>query len=264
MCSVPVVVGHTISKMGNRLNKFYRLWENPGLLSAASRYKLQFNWVVEAGCHDGSDTLKFLDLENVLKVYAFEPDVIAADKAELKFKAFGDRVVFNRFALMDKRGYIQLSSSTGNFGDGTTSIGEYFANNQDTVFGRTPIPCTTLDDELPDLNDSGLIWLDVEGSAAKVLRGAAKVLDRVEMIQVEVDLHDSIHRKSNFVEVDKILTKREFAIVYGPIHPGFFGDAVYIKKSKLSLSETVRSQFLNFLMQATHRIIYPLLGKPKR
>lgn len=264
MYSDPMTVGHTIRKMGNRLNKFYRQWENPGLLSAAFRYNLQFKWVIEAGCHDGSDTLKFLELENVLKVYAFEPDAVAADKAELKFKAFGNRVVFNRCALMEKRGYIQLSSSTGIFGDGTTSIGEYFEHSQVTRSDAALIPCTSLDDELPDLSFSGLIWLDVEGSAAKVLQGSVKVLERVEMIQVEVDLHDSIHRNSNFVEVNKILTEREFTIIYGPIHPGFFGDAVYIKKSKLSLTERVRSQILNFLMHATHRIIYPLLGKPKR
>ena len=250
--------------MGNRLNKFYGQWENPGLLSAAFRYNVHFDWVIEAGCHDGSDTLKFLELENVLKVYAFEPDAVAADKAELKFKAFSDRVVFKRFALMDKRGYIQMSSSTGNFGDGTTSVGEYFDHSQATKSEETLIPCTTLDDELPDLSGSGLIWLDVEGSAPKVLQGSAKVLDCVEMIQVEVDLHDSMHRKSNFIEVNKILIGTGFAIMFGPIHPGFFGDAIYIKKSKLSLIERIRSQFLSVLMHATHRIIYPLLRKPKR
>jgi FkbM family methyltransferase len=249
--------------MGKVLNKFYGQWANPGLLLAASQYNLEFNWVIEAGCHDGSDTLKFLELQNVEKVYAFEPDIVAAEKAELKFKVFGERVIFNRFALMDKRGYIQISSSTGNFGDGTTSIGEYFDDNQISKSEGTLIPCTTLDDELSNLNGRGLIWLDVEGSAAKVLQGSAKVLDRVDMIQVEVDLHNSLHRTSNFVEVNRILIGRKFAIIYGPIHPGFFGDAVYIKKSKLGLTERVRSQFLNFLMHATHRITYPLLRKPK-
>ena len=173
--------------MGNLLNKFYSQWANPGLLSAAFRYNLHFNWVIEAGCHDGSDTLKFLELENVLKVYAFEPDAVAADKAELKLKAFGDRVVFKRLGLMDKRGYIQIVSSTGSFGDGTTSIGQYFDQIHDAKSDGTLIQCTTLDDELPDLSNPGLMWLDVEGSGAKVLQGSTKVLDRVEMIQIEVD-----------------------------------------------------------------------------
>lgn len=249
--------------MGNLLNKFYSQWANPGLLSAALRYNLQFNWVIEAGCHDGSDTLKFLELENVLKVYAFEPDAVAADKAERKFKAFGDRVVFKRVGLMDKRGYIQIVSSTGSFGDGTTSIGQYFDQINCAKSDATLVQCTTLDDELPNLSNSGLVWLDVEGSGTKVLQGATRVLDRVEMIQIEVDLHSSKHRKSNFFEVNKILTGREFAIIYAPIHPGFFGDAVYIKKSSLSVTGRIRSHFLNYLMHATHRIIFPLLGKPK-
>ena len=248
-------------KVGKRLNKFYGQWANPGLLVSASQHNLQFNWVVEAGCHDGSDTLKFLELENVSKVYAFEPDSVAADKAEAKFSAYGDRVSFSRFALMDRPGYVQMKSSTGNFGDGTTSIAEYY--KQDTNSEANLLPCTTLDIEIPNLSGSGLIWLDVEGSAAKVLEGAEKVLDRVDMIQIEVNLHDSIHRKSNFIEVNRILTRKKFAIVYGPIHPGFFGDAIYIKKTELGWFARVRSQFLSFVFHTNHRIIYPLLRKPK-
>jgi FkbM family methyltransferase len=249
--------------MGKILNKIYAKWENPGLLLIARQRELHFSWIIEAGCHDGSDTLKFLQLRNVLKVYAFEPDAVAAKKAEDKFRAFGDRVVFSRLALMDKPGFIQISSPTGNFGDGTTSIAKHYIHNPSTDSEVNLLLCTTLDIELANLSDSGLIWLDVEGSAAKVLEGASKVLERVNLIQVEVNLHNSIHRKSNFVEVDRILTREKFAIIYGPIHPGFFGDALYIKKSELSKVERVRSRFLGLLMHATHRIIYPLLRKPK-
>jgi FkbM family methyltransferase len=254
--------------VGKIFNRIYTRWENPGLLLIAQQRGLQFDWIIEAGCHDGSDTLKFLELQNVLKVYAFEPDIRAADKAEKRYHAYGGKVSFSRLALMDKPGYIQLSSPTGNFGDGTTTIQSYYEELPSFTSIGDLIPCSTLDFQLLNsqkgMRGRGLMWLDVEGSAAKVLAGASRVLEFVDLIQVEVDLHDSTHRRGNFQEVNDYLKGKNFAIIYGPIHPGFFGDAIYIRKTELSFTGRRRSEFLGFLMRVTHRLIYPLLQIPKR
>jgi FkbM family methyltransferase len=199
-----------------------------------------------------------------LKVYAFEPDVVAADKAEKKFIPYGDRVSLSRLALMDKPGYIHISSPTGNFGDGTTSIDGFYEQIPNLASASELIPCTTLDLEVLGIEERGLMWLDVEGSAAKVLAGASRVLEFVDLMQIEVDLHDTHHRAANFQEIDRYLKGKNFAPIYCPIHPGFFGDAIYVRKTELGLAGRLRSKFLNFLMYVTHRVIYPLLQKPKR
>lgn len=249
--------------MGRTLNRIYRKFASPGLFEVAEKYQLEYSWVIEAGCHDGSDTLRFLNKPNIRKVYAFEPDVVAANVAKEKFKGESERVLLRTIALYDRIGFIHLSSPTGKFGDGTTLISEFVEGDSSVLNQGELIPCSTLDVELKNLTGKGLIWLDVEGSAHKVLSGATKILQKVDLIQVEVDLHNSTFRDGNFFTVNRILRAQDFVIIYGPIHPGFFGDALYIRKSTLSLRGKLRCILLSNLMYVNHKIIFPLLHKPK-
>jgi FkbM family methyltransferase len=250
--------------MGRILNRIYSRYSNPGLITVAHQRKIDFEWIIEAGCHDGTDTLKFLELPNVRKIYAFEPDKVAADKAEDKFKSWGERVEMRRLALMDSSGFIELNTPTGRFGDGNSIVGNFRNKLLDPDSDLRYLKCSTLDTELKNLNGAGLLWLDVEGSAAKVLTGAAKVLTSINLIQIEVELHNSKHRKSDFAKVNRILKKSKFSLIYAPLHPGFFGDAVYIKTELLGIIERLRSVSLSALYLLLHIFIYPLIGKPRR
>ena len=250
--------------MGRLLNRIYSEYSNPGLLSVAQKRQLDFRWVVEAGCHDGADTLKFLELPNVLKVYAFEPDEVAANDAAAKFESHGERVKLHRLALMDRPGFIDLNSPTGEFGDGNSIVGNFRTDESELDSGIRYMRCSTLDAELKDLNGDGLLWLDVEGAAAKVLTGAASVLKSISLIQVEVELHNSKHRLADFSKVHRILNKSEFSLIYAPLHPGFFGDAVYTKSEFLGTFEKLRSCALFSAYLLLHLLIYPALGKPRR
>lgn len=249
--------------MGNLLNRVYAKFANPGLLLVANKEKLDFEWVIEAGCHNGSDTLKFLDLPNVRKVYAFEPDAWAADIAEAKFNSHRTRVELKRLALMDQTGFVEICSPTGRFGDGSSTVGQFKSIASSYSVNSKVIRCTTLDRELQNLVGCGLLWLDVEGSAAQVLTGAFTVLEKVKLIQVEVELHSSRRGFANFAKVHWILTKTNFSILYAPLHPGFFGDAVYVKTNQMTVLGKIRSLLLEGLYLLLHLIIYPLIGKPK-
>jgi FkbM family methyltransferase len=249
--------------MGKLLNALYTRFQSPGLLKVASQRELKFEWVVEAGCHDGTDTLKFLELPNVKKVCAFEPDQVAADKAEAKFAMHGERVELKRIALMSYPGFIDLSSPTGNFGDGTSVVKHSEIIHPDSASNSSILKCSTMDLEVQNLGGNGLLWLDVEGSAAFVLTGAEETLKSILLIQVEVDTHTSKYRKANFSEVDKILRESGFSMLYGPLHPGFFGDAIYIKRTYLNWYEQMKSGAIRHLYLTLHLIIYPLTGRPK-
>jgi FkbM family methyltransferase len=250
--------------MGNTFNEFYNAFSNPGLLAVAQKRLIDYQWVVEAGCHDGTDTLKFLEMPNVLKVYAFEPDEVAAKKAEAKFKSHGERVKLHRLALMDRPGFIDVSSPTGEFGDGNSIVGNFRSDESELDSGIKYLRCSNLDSELKDLTGNGILWLDVEGAAAKVLTGAASVLKSISLIQVEVELHNSKYRKADFSHVNRILSKSKFSLIYAPLQPGFFGDAVYIKAEFLGTFEKLRSRALIAAYLVLHLLIYPVLGKPRR
>ena len=249
--------------MGALLNKFYAKYSSPGLLKVASERNLAFEWVVEAGCHDGSDTLEFLKLPNVKRVFAFEPDDVAAELAEAKFTSYLERVNLKRLALMDQPGFIEIISPSGNFGDGTSVISNFKSVRPTCSDNQKFLACSTMDIELPDLTGSGLLWLDVEGSAAAVLSGSSVTLKSITLIQVEVDTHTSKHRKANFAKVDKILSNSNFSLIFGPLHPGYFGDAMYLKNSHLTWWERLKSLALKCLYLTLHLVIYPLTFRPR-
>lgn len=137
--------------MGHLLNRIYSKYSNPGLILVAHQRKLDFEWIIEAGCHDGTDTLKFLELPNVRTIYAFEPDTVAADKAEDKFQSWGKRVELRRLALMDQPGFIELTSPTGRFGDGNSITGNFTTGLLEPNSDLRYLKCSTLDTELKNL-----------------------------------------------------------------------------------------------------------------
>lgn len=123
--------------------------------------------------------------------------------------------------------------------------------------------CSTMDLEVPELSGDGVLWLDVEGSAAYVLMGAEKTLNSIILIQVEVDTHDSKYRKANLAQVNRILRRSGFSMLYGPLHPGFFGDAIYLKSSRMKKSDEIKSLVTLYLCLTLHLVIYPLTRRPK-
>ncbi len=249
--------------MGKLLDSFYARFQSPGLLEVASKRHLKFDWVIEAGCHDGTDTLKFLELANVKKVYAFEPDEVAADSAETKFAKYGERVELKRMALMNYPGFIDISSPTGNFGDGTSVVKHSLEKQSYSESTSSLIRCSTMDIEVQVLSGNGVLWLDVEGSAAYVLIGAEQTLNSIILIQVEVDTHDSKYRKANFVQINRVLRKSGFSMLYGPLHPGFFGDAIYLNSSHMNKYDQIKSLATLYLCLMLHVVVYPLTGRPK-
>ena len=78
-----------------------------------------------------------------------------------------------------------------------------------------------------------------------------------------MDTHTSKFRKANFAKVDEILSKSDFSLIFGPLHPGYFGDAIYIKNSHLTGLERLRSLALKSLYLTLHLVIYPLTGRPR-
>ena len=249
--------------MGALLNRIYAKYASPGLMVAAHQRNIKFQFLVEAGCHDGADTVNFLKNPEIEKVYAFEPDDVAAKIAIARFAPYQNRVIFKKLALMDREGIATLFSPTGVLGDGSTII-QLLADSQVNDVDIEPrITVSTLDSEIKETAGDGALWLDAEGSAHKILNGSKKLLKTISICQVEVDMHStSESRKANFVQVNRVLRKSNFRLVSAPLHPGYFGDAIYVKRGNLGKLDFARSQYLLFLMFALHLVIYKILKKP--
>lgn len=243
--------------------RIYTSVSNPGLVSYIQNKDLNTEYVIEAGCHDASDTIKFLSDKRFKKIFAFEPDPVAFHLASRNLSGLLDRVVLKQLVLMDKSGPVLAQSLHGEFGTGSTIYTPVAASSKSkgTI---NPIGVSRLDDEIPKQGGSGALWLDVEGAALLVLQGASRVLKQIIVAQIEIDMHgQSGQRLSNYRGIIRLMRAQGFNLVAAPIHPGYFGDALFVKSEFQNIPERIRSFFLQFTFISLHSVIYPLLGKPK-
>ena len=233
---------------GNEFLKVYR------------RHGLSCSWSVEAGCHDGSDTLAMINSLNLEKVFAFEPDDIARAKAHTLLEPFLGKVVFlSPLGLSDVSGEAKLAKNVS-FGDGSSQV---LKDSKKTTSEMSLISLTRLDDFGIDKNSGGLLWLDVEGHAVQALTGGIKTLSSIDCAKIEIQMHAmSETRKADAFEVINICQSVGLVPVYLPVHPGFFGDIIFIRKTRLNAGYRFFGRFNFFIFSLLHKCIYPILSKP--
>jgi len=243
--------------MGTILNKIYERYSARDFLFLAKEMK-SIEWIVEAGVHDGTDTEILLNTFEVKKYLAFEPDPAAFAMAEKKLSnnKLKKNINFYPVALSDQSKLIKIVSPNG-FGLGISQI-----SNDPSSQGLT-IYSDLLDNYLGSMNNKGLLWLDVEGHSFSALNGSKVNLTKFVICKIDVQTHtiDSTKMQDAF-QIHKLMYK-SFILIRAPLQPGYFGDLVYLRKDKISINIWVLGKTLTALFFLLHKIIYPLLGKPK-
>ena len=246
----------------NLLNKYYQYSIGPDILAIVEKLNLKLDFVVEAGCHDGTDTERFLKQLKGTKIYAFEPDSKARLIAEQKLKRFIPKhVSISPYALSDYSGkafliFEGVSTDGTQAGSGSTRIAKK---------GKKVIQTRILDEILPSQLCHGLLWLDVEGHAVQALSGATKTLRKIVLAKIEIQMHDmGPGRNADLFSVLKIMKGSGLIPIYGPLHPGYFGDVIFIQSNMIGLKLKIKSLLIKTQLRILHRIIYPALSKPKK
>ena len=238
------------------LDWYYAKCGDGDLAKFSKKYSIEIDWIIEAGCHDGSDTLDLVKNFPTAQVYAFEPDPKSRAQAELRFNETSEgKIKLFPYGLSYQNSSQFLSYVNNEKGRGTSSISET---------GTDPVEIISLDRFLSLPSNSGLLWLDVEGHAVNALRGMKETLKGIDLAKVEIQMHQkSDQRPQDFAEVIEIMAEADLIPVKGPIHPGFFGDIYFVKRQSVSIFGIIVSLLLRLQMQLLHRVIYPLLSKPR-
>lgn len=244
----------------------YRVFSAPvtvsDLITELGHNSKSIQWVIEAGCHDGSDTQELLVLPNLVKIFAFEPDPFAFNSAEKRFKILSDpRIELYPIALMDKASNFEIFFGENIPGGGSTQVVPLLNSSTENRIIQSSI----LDsfDFLPKQN--GLLWLDVEGNALKVLKGGKSVLRKILYAKVEVEFHNmSITRKKNHFSVIIFMIRSGFIPLKIVIQPSFFGDIFFARRSEVTFNRIVKGYLLVALQILLREIVYPIMQKPKR
>ena len=114
-------------------------------------------------------------------------------------------------------------------------------------------------------NQVALLWLDVEGHTLQALQGMQRALSNVVLAKIEVQLHTRNEDfKKDLFEVMKIMKKASLIPIYGPIHPSYFGDVIFVHRENAPIKFKIRSKILITHFFLLHKVAYPALGKLPR
>jgi len=235
--------------------KIYEFFGNLDIYTISDSRKIQIDWVLEAGCHDGTDTKALAEHFQPKKYFAFEPDEVARRKAQLILLDLNSyNVELSHKGLSNAESSKFLKYAAEGKGSGSTSL---------TDSGEVTVDVCRFDDEYEITWDNGLLWLDVEGHTVQALEGMHSALEKVVLARVEVQLHTrGIGFTQDFTQVVNIMKSVGLAPLFGPIHPGYFGDIIFVKRERLSNRDKIRSSVLKFAMYFFHLHCYPFLKKP--
>jgi FkbM family methyltransferase len=147
--------------------------------------KLGGTTFVDIGAHIGTTTIQALKRYGFTSALAFEPDPenFRILRANLAANGLDGLVRAFNVAISNRVGTGQLQVSSR--GAATHKL----LSDGDLAPQALPVPVTTFDrlaaEGSVDLDDVGLLWIDVEGSEIKVLKGARTLLDRSVPIVIE-------------------------------------------------------------------------------
>jgi FkbM family methyltransferase len=233
----------------------YRFFGESDVVAIAKKRGINIDWVLEAGCHDGSDSVRLHENLHPERYLAFEPDETARTQAELTF-ALGklDAIELYPYGLSNVNSMKYLKYEAEGKGSGST----HFADT-----GEDVVEIRVFDDHFNVHQSSGLLWLDVEGHTLQALDGMSISLQQIVIARVEVQLHTrSKDFIQDFLEVVKVMQKMSLIPVYGPIYPGYFGDIIFMDSNLLKTRDKLRSKFLRVLLKFLHLYFYPKIKKP--
>lgn len=155
--------------------------------------------MLEIGCHDGTDTVKFLEAMPLAHIWCFDPETRATDRFMKKLSQ-DPRVTLHHCAIADTDTSRQFYASTGKAGrmqdwDYSGSLCEptgHYTRSPEIKF-KDPIlvSCRRLDTWYksgmsPKIID--FIWADVQGSQRLLIAGGKEALCHTKWLYIEA--HD--------------------------------------------------------------------------
>jgi FkbM family methyltransferase len=221
---------------------------------------IRTDWVIEAGCHNGSDSKEMIEDFGIRQIYGFEPDNFARLAAEKLLEKYLDkRITISPIALMNENAIFGVTY-VGEPGNGSTQVRDLSISSSKNLFNSI-----RLEDLKITEKTLGLMWLDVEGAATDVILGGIDTSTSLAALKIEVEFHDmSKARKANFRTIIRILKKQGFSIWKCDIHPGYFGDILFIRTSLIPIKRRLFTNLNRLLLISLHSYVYPAINKPPR
>lgn len=173
--------------------------------------------IIEIGCNDGLDTLRFLNEFSRATIHCFEPDERAID--EFRSRIDDDRCQLHQVAVSDGNGQAQLHLSSGtppgshksdwNLSSSILAPTGHLSTHPWCLFESTAsvrtIRLDTWFKNNIDIQHIDFIWMDVQGAEHLVFAGASETLASTRFIYTEFSDIPMYQDQCSRSEIESIL-----------------------------------------------------------
>jgi FkbM family methyltransferase len=181
-----------------------------------SIYEKNFKTIFDIGANQGQFTIASMNRFPEANIYAFEP----ISEVLLKFKnniSGNDRVRVYNCAVGDTCGEIIFYSNKYSHVSSALVINEKntIPNYDQSATSRIKIKTIKMDDILDDISiiSPVLLKLDVQGYEREVIRGARRLLQKVDYIIIETPFVKLYEDQPLFNEINTLLNEHNFKLV---------------------------------------------------
>ena len=198
---------HLARKVLNRINAYRKISQGVAELhGAVKRYLPKNPIVVEAGAHEGYDTLALATIWPQGKIYAFEPVPILFKELKQRVRNKRNVGLFN-VALGEDTRLVKIYISSGD-SNGSSSVlkpSGHLKLYPGVAFSETmEVPMISLNEWSMHENIArvDLMWLDMQGYEINALRGASRLLQSVSVVYTELcrsQLYDGMTTQDEYI-----------------------------------------------------------------
>lgn len=197
------------------------------------KYSMNIKGVIHIGAHFGEETANYMRA-GISNICLVEPAYAAFHRLKLKYQHKKHIRLFN-VALGASEGMVPMYVETANAGQSNSLLKPklHLEEYPSIPFNSTEdVQCVTLDSLMID--DCNFINMDVQGYELEVLKGAMQTLKNIQYIYCEVNFKELYENCVLIDELDEFLKQYNFERVITQKQSDSWGDALYIKKQKLT------------------------------
>ena len=190
--------------------------------------------IIEAGSHNGKDTVRLSEAWPQGHVYAFEPVPEIYSQLKERTKVYANISTFElAFSDVTGKAIMHISSKEGTGSSSLLDPKEHLqVFNWISFPSRIEVRTTTIDQWISDNEISSIdfLWLDLQGHEYNVLKASPAILATVKVIVTEVNFRELYSSAILYPEYKKWLVSQGFCLIHLDKVHATWGDAVFVRK----------------------------------
>jgi|TARA_B100001057_G_scaffold313779_1_gene313891 FkbM family methyltransferase len=217
------------------------------------KYNIFPKGFIQVGAHIGQEVKIFKNLNNEAKIYLFEPQKELFQKLKIKYEN-DEYVSLYNLALGNSKQKQTMYKDINNDSQSSSILEpkehlKYHSYIEFEKDHKEIIYVDTLDSF--NIDNANILCIDVQGYELNVLKGSKKSLNNVEALVVEINRKELYEGCPHVSEIDNFLKDFNYVRIvtkwWRKTIP--WGDALYIKKNKITLLKLALTHIYNFMNQ---------------